>query len=78
MRLLTPAKAISAEDIAITTPAVFLLMHGTSTKPATGSQLSPSRFFSAIASAWPDCEGEPPQASTVAAADIAAADPTSA
>ena len=34
------------------------LMQGTSTRPATGSQTRPIRFFSAIATAWQSCSGK--------------------
>ena len=51
MRLSTPASAMSATLTAFTAPMTFRLTQGTSTSPATGSQMSPIRFFSAMATA---------------------------
>ncbi len=53
-------------------------MQGTSTSPARGSHTRPSRFFSAIASAWADCSACPPISATRAAAAMPLAVPTSA
>ena len=47
-----PASAISAAVRAFVAPAALRLTHGTSTRPATGSQTRPSMFFIAIAKAW--------------------------
>src|SRR5690606_16618887 len=78
IRLVTPAKARSAETIAKEEPAALRLTHGTSTSPATGSQTSPNIFFNVIANASEHCCGDPPAISTIAAAAIAPAEPTSA
>ena len=47
----TPARAMSATLTAFTAPMTLRFTQGTSTRPATGSQTSPIRFFSAIATA---------------------------
>ena len=77
-RLSIPASAMSAALTAFTAPMTFRFTQGTSTKPATGSHTSPSRFLSAMAAAWPICSGAPPRRSTRAPAAMAAAVPTSA
>ena len=56
----------------------FRFTQGTSTRPATGSHTRPSRFFRAMARAWPIWSGVPPRKSTRAPAAMAAAVPTSA
>src|SRR5699024_9790766 len=78
IRLVTPAKDISADIIANVEPPALRFTHGTSTRPATGSQTKPSIFFSVIANASADCCGVPPAISTIAAEAIAPAEPTSA
>ena len=77
-RLSMPARAMSAALTAFTAPMTFRFTQGTSTSPATGSQARPSRFFRAMATAWPICSGVPPRRSTRAPAAMAAAVPTSA
>jgi len=44
--------ASCAADIALTTPATFRLIQGTSTSPPTGSHVSPNIFFRAKAAAY--------------------------
>ena len=78
MRLVMPAMAMSATLTAFTAPMTFRLTQGTSTSPATGSQMSPIRFFSAMATAWPICSPVPPRSATSAPAAIADAVPISA
>src|SRR5699024_4171084 len=78
IRLVTPAKDISADIIANVEPPALRFTQGTSTRPATGSQTRPSMFFSVIAKASDDCCGVPPAISTIAAEAIAPAEPTSA
>ena len=73
-----PASAVSAEIRALPAPIAFLLTQGTSTKPAIGSQTSPSRLDIAMDIACALCSALPPAASTAAAAPIADALPTSA
>ena len=46
------ASAIWEETTALTAPETLRLIQGTSTSPATGSQVSPSIFFNASAAAW--------------------------
>lgn len=73
-----PAKAKSAETKALAAPIALRLTHGTSTKPAIGSQTKPNKLLIAIDNASAHCYGVPPAASTAAAAPIAEALPTSA
>ena len=56
-RLSMPARAMSAALTAFTAPMTFRFTQGTSTSPATGSHTRPSRFFRAMATAWPICSG---------------------
>ena len=60
IRLSMSARAISAAAIAFIAPAAFRLTHGTSTSPATGSQVSPSIFLRAMAQACAPSSGDPP------------------
>ncbi len=78
IRLVTPASAISAATRELDAPIALRLTQGTSTKPATGSQTRPSMFFNVMANASEHCCGVPPAISTIAAAAIPAAEPTSA
>lgn len=73
-----PASAICADENAIIAPETFRLMHGISTKPATGSQTRPNMDFKVMAAASAHIPGVPPHSSVTAAAAIAAADPHSA
>ena len=73
-----PAIAMSATLTAFTAPMTFRFTQGTSTSPATGSQTSPIRFFSAMATAWPICWPSPPRRATSAPAAMADAVPISA
>ena len=52
-------------------------MHGTCTRPATGSHVRPSECSIAISAAFSTCCGVPPRACARPAAAIAEADPTS-
>ncbi len=47
----SPARAMSAQDMALTAPITLRFTQGTSTSPATGSHTSPSTFCSAMAQA---------------------------
>ena len=78
IRLKIPAIARSDAVSALTAPITFLLMHGTSTRPATGSQASPSRLFNASAAAWMICTASPPRSQVTAPAAMADAEPISA
>ena len=78
MRLSMPARAMSAAATAFMAPMTLRLTQGTSTRPATGSQARPSRFFSAIATAWQICSSLPPFRWTRAPAAMAEALPISA
>src|SRR5699024_601758 len=73
-----PASAMSAAVRALLAPAALRFTHGTSTRPATGSQTRPSIFLSAMAKPCALIAGVPPAISTRAAAAIALALPTSA
>ena len=73
-----PAKAMSAATRAKLAPMALRLTHGTSTSPATGSQMSPNIFLSTKQMAWLAWKGVPPAAIVIAAAAIAEAEPTSA
>ena len=73
-----PARAISAEEKAMTTPPALRFTQGISTRPATGSQTRPSWLAMATAQASAHCEGVPPDSSTMAAAVMPAALPHSA
>ena len=73
-----PAIAKFALEMAFTTPITFRFTHGISTNPATGSQTNPSKFFNAIAQAFPQASGVPPRKNVNAAAAIAEAAPISA
>ena len=77
-RLVIPARAIWAADMASIAPMTFRLTQGTSTSPPTGSHTRPSRFFTAMAQASAICSGVPPWRWTSAAAAMAAAEPISA
>ena len=63
--------------IALTAAIALRSMHGTCTRPATGSQVSPSECSIAISAAFSTCCGVPPSAWARPAAAIAEADPTS-
>ena len=78
MRLVMPAIAMSATLTEFTAPMTLRLTQGTSTRPATGSQIRPIRFFSAMAPAWPICSPLPPRRATSAPAAMAEAVPISA
>ena len=73
-----PAIVISAAVMATTVAKPLRLTHGTSTRPATGSQTSPMRFLMASAAPLPIIAGVPPASSTSAAAAMPAAVPHSA
>ena len=75
---LIPLSAISAEIIALETPIAFLVWQGTSTIPATGSQISPRRFAREVEAACKHSSGVPPKTSTKPDAAMAHAEPTSA
>ena len=78
IRLVMPARAISAAASALTAPPTFLLTQGTSTRPATGSHTRPIRFLSAMAAAWPMVSASAPFTWQMAAAAIAEPEPISA
>ena len=78
MALSSPDSDMSAAAKAFATPTPLRLMHGISTGPATGSQISPRMFLSASAIPCAVCEGVPPASWTSAAAAIADATPISA
>ena len=67
-----------AHDNALLAASTFLPRHGTSTRPATGSQIRPSMLCSAMDEAATDCASVPPASVTSAAAAMAAAEPPSA
>ncbi len=68
---------MSAAAKALETPTALRLMHGISTGPATGSQMSPRRFLRAMAAAWITCSGVPPPSCASPAAVMAEATPIS-
>ena len=78
MALVTPARAISAQERALTAPMTLRLTQGTSTSPATGSHTSPRVLLRAMAQAWVIWKGVPPITCTSAAAAMPEAEPTSA
>lgn len=73
-----PASESSAAVSAFIAPMALRLTQGTSTSPATGSHISPMRFFSAMATAFAICASLPPCRKTSAAAAMADALPISA
>ena len=73
----SPHRAMRAALIALTAAIALRSMHGTCTRPATGSQVSPSECSIAISAAFSTCCGVPPRACASPAAAIAEADPTS-
>ena len=76
--LLIPAIAICALTAALTAPAEFRLIHGTSTRPQTGSQVSPNIFLRANAAAFAIHSASPPCRYASPPAAIALAEPISA
>ena len=73
-----PALVKSADVSALNAPITFRFTHGTSTRPATGSQASPNRFFKASAAAFAISFALPPDKCTTPPAAIADAEPISA
>ena len=73
-----PASAICADENAIIAPETFRLMHGISTKPATGSQTRPNMDFKVMAAASAHIPGVPPHSSVTAADPHSAWHPPSA
>lgn len=73
-----PRSTIFADVIALDTAATFLLMHGISVNPPTGSQTNPNMFCNARDAARNPYSTVPPNISITAAAAIALAEPFSA
>ena len=59
-RLSMPARAMSAALTAFTAPMTFRLTQGTSTSPATGSQIRPRKHWRLMAAASHACCAVPP------------------
>jgi hypothetical protein len=74
----SPASASSLAAAAWTAADTFRVRQGTSTRPATGSQISPSIPCKVNATLSHTCSGVPPRIAVSAAAAIAAALPVSA
>ncbi|MNP62155.1 hypothetical protein D3C76_1574090 [compost metagenome] len=73
----SPRKAICAALIAFTAAIALRSIHGTCTRPPTGSHVSPKLCSRPISAALHSCSGVAPRISAKPAAAMAQAEPTS-
>ncbi|MNP54895.1 hypothetical protein D3C76_1494910 [compost metagenome] len=73
----SPRRAICTALIAFTAAMALRSMHGTWTRPPTGSQVSPRLCSRAISAAFSNCGGVAPNTCARPAAAMAQAEPTS-
>src|SRR5471032_3288863 len=73
----SPRRAICVALIAFTAAMALRSMHGTCTRPPTGSQVRPRLCSRPISAAFSSCSGVAPSTSARPAAAMAQADPTS-